>query len=261
MLEKDKVSDRLLDAYQTNPDSLSQRDREILFKWVREYGNVPMQLKLLETPISSPQMRPDYSDLKFRAQQVYNYSGSVQGQLSESLATGLSVVGTGGNSVVIKGIQYVEKAAKVTSSTAQTAANTLGAFAAKYPKTTEGVVVGTISTGYDLYNGEATPEGTMMNYVLGWGLAGRSWDQQLSVNAIYKGMVAANENKSDKEIMIGQAANVIAVGSGETINTLFDKFGKNGVFKQTASSIFSEYIENQIDKKYENKEKNKKDKD
>ncbi|MDG6449172.1 hemagglutinin repeat-containing protein, partial [Glaesserella parasuis] len=147
LLEKDKVSDRLLDAYQTNPNSLSQKDREILFKWVREYGNVPMQLKLLETPISSPQMRPDYSDLKFRAQQVYNYSGSVQGQLSESLATGLSAVGTGGNSVVIKGIQYVEKAAKVTSSTAQTAANTFGAFAAKYPNATGMLADGTVALG------------------------------------------------------------------------------------------------------------------
>ncbi|QLB42036.1 hemagglutinin repeat-containing protein [Mannheimia pernigra] len=248
LLEKDKASDRLLNAYQTNPDSLSQRDREVLFKWVREYGNVPMQLKLLETPVSSPQIKPDYSELKSKAKQVYNYSGSVEGRLSDSLATGLSVVGTGGNSVVIKGIQYVEKAAKVTSSTAQTAANTLGAFAAKYPKTTEGILVGTVSTGYDLYNGEATPEGTMMNYILGLGLAGRSWDQQLSVNAIYKGVTAVNENKSNKEIATEQIANVASVGSGELIGSLVDMAGKDGIFKQIISNIASGYVENRIEK-------------
>lgn len=72
-------------------------------------------------------------------------------------------------------------------------------------------------------------------------------------------MIAANEDKSDKEIITGQASNVISIGSGEVINTLFDTFGKDGLFKQVSSSVFSGYIENQIDKKYENKEKNKKE--
>ncbi|HGO5822640.1 TPA: VENN motif pre-toxin domain-containing protein [Mannheimia haemolytica] len=106
LLEKDKVSDRLLHIYKTQPESLSQEGRDLLLKWVKEYGNIPQQIQLLNTPANSSVMKPDYSDLKLEAQKVYNYSGSVQGRLSESLNTGVSVVGTGGNSLVIKGVQY-----------------------------------------------------------------------------------------------------------------------------------------------------------
>lgn len=96
LLEKDKVSDRLLHIYKTQPESLSQEGRDLLLKWVKEYGNIPQQIQLLNTPANSSVMKPDYSDLKLEAQKVYNYSGSVQGRLSESLNTGVSVVGTGG---------------------------------------------------------------------------------------------------------------------------------------------------------------------
>lgn len=121
-------------------------------------------------------------------------------------------------------------------------------------------MVGSVSTGYDVYNGDATLEKSMMNYVLGFGLAGRSWDQQLSVNAIYKGMIAANEDKSDKEIVTGQIANVVSVGSGELIGSLMDMAGKDGVFKQIISNIASGYVENKIEKASGEKSGNEGDK-
>ncbi|QLB16199.1 hypothetical protein A6B40_00660 [Mannheimia varigena] len=96
LLEKDKVSYRLLHIYKTQPETLSEGGKDLLLKWVKEYGNIPQQIQLLNAPANSSEMKPDYSDLKLQAQKVYNYSGSVQGRLSESLATGVSVVGTGG---------------------------------------------------------------------------------------------------------------------------------------------------------------------
>ncbi|HDL5700008.1 TPA: hypothetical protein PXE99_001834 [Mannheimia haemolytica] len=92
-------------------------------------------------------MKPDYSDLKLKAQKVYNYSGSVQGRLSESLNTGVSVVGTGGNSLVIKGVQYSSNVAKGVSSAAQKAVNKIGEFAVKYPNAAGMVTDGTIALG------------------------------------------------------------------------------------------------------------------
>ncbi|WGE62393.1 VENN motif pre-toxin domain-containing protein [Actinobacillus equuli subsp. haemolyticus] len=82
LLEKDKVSDRLLAQWQKEPDSLSQQDREMLFRWVDKYGNVPTQIGLLNTSVDLPQMKPDYSDLKLRARKVYDYSTSFQGRMN-----------------------------------------------------------------------------------------------------------------------------------------------------------------------------------
>ncbi|WGE80563.1 VENN motif pre-toxin domain-containing protein [Actinobacillus equuli subsp. haemolyticus] len=83
LLEKDKVSDRLLAQWQKEPDSLSQQDREMLFRWVDKYGNVPTQIGFLNTSVDLPQMKPDYSDLKLRARKVYDYSTSFQGRMNE----------------------------------------------------------------------------------------------------------------------------------------------------------------------------------
>lgn len=187
LLEKDKISDKLLDIYQKNPDSLSEKERETLFKWVKEYGNVPMQLKLLETPAYSPQVKPDYSKLKLRAQRVYNYSGSVEGRLSDSLATGLSMVGTGGSGVVVKGVQYAGNAVKTASSTAQTAANTFGAFATKYPNTagmlTDGTVALGVHAGYKISTGqEINPYEAMGAFGGGALTRNHSLDNQVRIN-------------------------------------------------------------------------------
>lgn len=133
--------------YKTQPEILSEEGRNLLLKWVKEYGNIPQQIQLLNAPANSSEMKPDYSDLKLQAQRVYNYSGSVQGRLSESVATGVSLVGTGGNGLVIKDVQYAVNAAKGVSSAAQTTANKIGEFAAKYPTATGMLADGTIALG------------------------------------------------------------------------------------------------------------------
>ncbi|QLB15309.1 hypothetical protein A6B39_07485 [Mannheimia granulomatis] len=73
-------------------------------------------------------------------------------------------------------------------------------------------------------------------------------------------MMAANEDKSDKEIATGQIANVVSVGSGELIGSLMDMAGKDGVFKQIISNIASGYVENKIEKASGEKSGNEGDK-
>ncbi|KEZ13718.1 hypothetical protein HS327_02382 [Glaesserella parasuis] len=124
---------------------------------------------------------------------------------------------------------------------------TLGELAKKYPKTTEGLVVGSISTGFDIYNGETSPEKTAMNFVLGRGLAGKSLDQQLAVNAIYKGIVSVNEKGSNEEILFVQGASATGSAIGSLIDFSLNKGGVTGLSKQVISNIGSEYFENKIE--------------
>ncbi|MDO9792547.1 hypothetical protein Q7504_11540, partial [Glaesserella parasuis] len=124
---------------------------------------------------------------------------------------------------------------------------TLGELAKKYPKTTEGLVVGSISTGFDIYNGETSPEKTAMNFVLGRGLAGKSLDQQLAVNVIYKGIVSVNEKDSNEEILFVQGASATGSAIGSLIDFSLNKGGVTGLSKQVISNIGSEYFENKIE--------------
>ncbi|MEG9491164.1 hemagglutinin repeat-containing protein [Mannheimia indoligenes] len=129
---------------------------------------------------------------------------------------------------------------------AKEAGTKIGTFAGKYPKAAEGFVVGSVSTGYDVYNGDATLEKSMMNYVLGFGLAGRSWDQQLSVNAIYKGMVSVNEKDSNEKILFGQGASATEVITGSFAESLLETGGVSGIPRQIISNVISGYIGNKI---------------
>ncbi|MDO9766208.1 hypothetical protein Q7523_12135, partial [Glaesserella parasuis] len=125
---------------------------------------------------------------------------------------------------------------------------TLGELAKKYPKTTEGLVVGSISTGYDLYNGDVSPEKTAMNFVLGRGLAGKSLDQQLAVNAIYKGIVSVNEKDSTEKILFGQGASATEIITGSFTERLLETGGIKGIPKQIISNVVSGYMGNKIEK-------------
>ncbi|MDG6310875.1 hypothetical protein QAZ01_11015 [Glaesserella parasuis] len=125
---------------------------------------------------------------------------------------------------------------------------TLGELAKKYPKTTEGLVVGSISTGFDIYNGETSPEKTAMNFVLGRGLAGKSLDQQLAVNAIYKGIVSVNEKDSTEKILFGQGASATEIITGSFTERLLETGGIKGIPKQIISNVVSGYMGNKIEK-------------
>ncbi|MDG6447653.1 hypothetical protein [Glaesserella parasuis] len=99
----------------------------------------------------------------------------------------------------------------------------------------------------DLYNGNATPEKTMMNFVVGRALAGKSWDQQLSGNLIYKGIVSIDENKSANEVALGQMGVIGGTAAGGVADILLNLVIKNNAAKQIISNSISGYTENSID--------------
>lgn len=107
-----------------------------------------------------------------------------------------------------------------------------------------GIFIGSVSTGFDISKGDATPEKTMLNYVLGGALAGRQISQQLSINAIYKGVEASAEKKSNDEIIAGQASSAIGTLSGTMAEIALDSLKVKGIKKQAISNVFSNYFEN-----------------
>ncbi|MCW9733581.1 hypothetical protein L5B97_08925 [Avibacterium sp. 20-15] len=85
---------------------------------------------------------------------------------------------------------------------ARSTLNSVSKWAAAHPNATEAIVGGTVSTGFDIYNGNATPEGTAMNYIYSRALAGKSLSTQLSLGTMYQGIVSANDSsKTDQEIV------------------------------------------------------------
>ncbi|AAU37771.1 VENN motif pre-toxin domain-containing protein [[Mannheimia] succiniciproducens] len=186
-----------------------------------------------------------YTDIYSKYQNRKTYQESFDGRVAQSTAEALSYAGTMLSAGTVASV--ASKVGKFTSNGINKASSAIGTFATKYPKAAEGIVVGSISTGFDLYNGDASPEKTAMNYILGRGLAGKSWDKQLSVNAIYKGVISVNENRSDKDIVLGQVSNAIALGSGESVEGLLNLVGQKGISKQIISNIVSGYVENKID--------------
>ena len=99
-----------------------------------------------------------------------------------------------------------------------------------------------------------------MNFILGRGLAGKPIDQQLSINAIYKGITSVNDGKSDKEVILGQTATTTGTLVGSGLETILDKIGFKGESKQIISNAISGYIENKIENPSEDKKETNKGK-
>ncbi|WP_066113682.1 VENN motif pre-toxin domain-containing protein [Gallibacterium salpingitidis] len=125
-------------------------------------------------------------------------------------------------------------------------------YATKYPYLTEGLIAGTVSTGFDIYNDKFTPEGAMMNYVLSGITVGKSLSKQLSINTIYQGIVSANDNtKNDKEVFEDIAKKNLGVAAGYSSSLLANKIGLYGIKAVLSSTIIGTYIEN-VDTNYSN---------
>ncbi|MDD2172490.1 hypothetical protein N5918_05175, partial [Glaesserella parasuis] len=195
-------------------------------------ANLPSRWSLLGTNKSEDEKF--YSDIVKKYENRATYDNSFNGRVAKSTAEGLSYLNLG--SSLLNGGKVLFDGGKK-----------LGEFAAKYPKATEGVIAGTVSTGYDLYNGNATPEKTMMNFVVGRALAGKSWDQQLSGNLIYKGIVSIDENKSANEVALGQMGVIGGTAAGGVADILLNLVIKNNAAKQIISNSISGYTENSID--------------
>lgn len=91
------------------------------------------------------------------------------------------------------------------------------------------------------------PEKVIMNFVVGRALAGKSWDQQLSGNLIYKGIVSIDENKSANEVALGQVGVIGGTAVGGIADVLLNLVIKNHAAKQIISNSISGYAEDSID--------------
>ena len=120
-------------------------------------------------------------------------------------------------------------------------------LAAKYPKTTETIIAGGISTGFDVYNGEVSYEKTLANFALAGIKAGKSTSQQLSIDAIYNGLTLVNDKtKSNEDIGwegLGKLAGTVA---SITSDVILMKQGVNPITRQIISNFTSGYTENQV---------------
>ena len=117
-------------------------------------------------------------------------------------------------------------------------------LAAKYPKAAETIIAGGVSTGFDVYNGEASYEKTLANFALAGIKAGKSTSQQLSIDAIYNGLTLVNDKtKSDEEIKDISIAKI--AGSVASISTDYG-FRGNGIGKQVITNIIGNYTENRV---------------
>ena len=120
-------------------------------------------------------------------------------------------------------------------------------LAAKYPKTTETIIAGGVSTGFDVYNGEVSYEKTLANFALAGIKAGKSTSQQLSIDAIYNGLTLVNDKtKSNEDIGwegLGKLAGTVA---SITSDVILMKQGVNPITRQIISNFTSGYTENQV---------------
>ena len=126
-------------------------------------------------------------------------------------------------------------------------------LAAKYPKVAEAIIAGGVSTGFDVYNGEANYEKTLANFALAGIKAGKSTSQQLSIDAIYNGLTLANDKtKSDEEVKDLSISKI--VGSVASISIDYG-FKSNGIGKQVITNVIGNYTGNRVSETIKNNKK------
>ena len=114
-------------------------------------------------------------------------------------------------------------------------------------------IAGGVSTGFDVYNGEANYEKTLANFALAGIKAGKSTSQQLSIDAIYNGLTLANDKtKSDEEVKDLSISKI--VGSVASISIDYG-FKSNGIGKQVITNVIGNYIENRVSETIKNNKK------
>ena len=121
------------------------------------------------------------------------------------------------------------------------------------PKVAEAIIAGGVSTGFDVYNGEANYEKTLANFALAGIKAGKSTSQQLSIDAIYNGLTLANDKtKSDEEVKDLSISKI--VGSVASISIDYG-FKSNGIGKQVITNVIGNYTGNRVSETIKNNKK------
>ena len=135
----------------------------------------------------------------------------------------------------------------------------LAYYASKYPHLTEGLIAGTVSTGFDIYNGNISINDKdslakiSLNYALAGVMAGKTWGQQLSINAIYQGITLSDQNLSDKDFVRNLGSSTVGSISGFGIDNILLKNKVNPIARQIISNSVSDYIGTSLSNAKENK--------
>ncbi|MBF4102846.1 hypothetical protein INT80_11030 [Gallibacterium anatis] len=99
----------------------------------------------------------------------------------------------------------------------------------KHPIASETLVAGTVSTGFDIYNGDISLNDKdslakiPLNYALAGVMAGKTLGQQLSINAIYQGITLSNQNLSEKDFIKALGSSTVGNTAGFGIDNILLK--------------------------------------
>ena len=122
-------------------------------------------------------------------------------------------------------------------------------YAKAHPITTETVIGGSVATGFDVYNGDASYEKTLANYALARINAGKSAAQQISINTIYQGVVSANDkSKTDEQIVYSGTGALTGGAVSYLIDSVLNRRNASSITRQVTSNLIGGFTENYIGK-------------
>lgn len=131
-------------------------------------------------------------------------------------------------------------------------------FAVTHPKLTETVVSGTVSTAYDIKNGEVSLEKTGMNYVMGRINAGKTVAQQLAIGLASTAIEETNDKENtNKDIAVKLVAEPVGISTAVGVNKMLNQLGSGSLSRQALSTIFSQEVKDRFEKSQEDTEKEK----
>ncbi|ERF78993.1 VENN motif pre-toxin domain-containing protein [Gallibacterium anatis] len=267
---KDKVSDALLTKYQKDPTSLTPEEYQQLKYWVNEAArwNPNVATNIWKMDVTGPTIAYANPALDEKYASEANLYNSLDYRFGKSTLEGMALLGNSGNTIV-KGVTTAETLARAISDrafiTALQAENAIGKVSpalqwiGKHPIASETLVAGTVSTGFDIYNGDISLNDKdslakiPLNYALAGVMAGKTLGQQLSINAIYQGITLSNQNLSEKDFIKALGSSTVGNTAGFGIDNILLKNRTNPVIRQIISNFVSDSIEKSISNKKDDK--------
>ena len=267
---KDKVSDVLLTKYQKDPTSLTPEEYQQLKYWVNEAAkwNPNVATNIWKMDVTGPTIAYANPALDEKYASEANLYNSLDYRFGKSTLEGMALLGNSGN-VIVKGVTTAETLARAISDrafiTALQAENAIGKVSpalqwiGKHPIASETLVAGTVSTGFDIYNGDISLNDKdslakiPLNYALAGVMAGKTLGQQLSINAIYQGITLSNQNLSEKDFIKALGSSTVGNTAGFGIDNILLKNRTNPVIRQIISNFVSDSIEKSISNKKDDK--------
>ncbi|MDP8169701.1 hemagglutinin repeat-containing protein [Pasteurella skyensis] len=261
LISEDFYTNYLIQENQKDPNNLNSHQKDYLHNKLSEIAlemvNDDKRLSyedalksLYEWDFSKPQIGGYYPALMDK---IKDHNGKMDMFENEAGISTLEAAAVIGNAPLSVGKTILGGVRQVTTNVTRKGIN----LARKYPKLTETFITGSVGTGYDIYNGEFSPEKMGLNYVMGGVQAGRSLSQRLSIGVGSTLILSANDKtKSDREI----GGDLLGVGlstvGGDKVGGILSKAKLSTPVKQTVTEIFSKQTEQEF-KEIINKGENK----